>query len=263
MTFEVLLATMNQSDDSVLDSLGIKSDVIVCNQNDTKTGYRKYKKEDFNVRWYDFEEYGVGLNRNNALLRSTADICLLADDDVEFEDNYRDMILEAFENNPKADVILFNIYSADGSKRSDATKNIRVRLHNCGRYGAVRIAFRRMSVIKNSISFNQLFGGGCMFSAGEDVIFLRTCIEKGLNVIAVPNCILRLTDKRPSTWFAGHNQKFYEDYGSSYYCHFGKMATVVAFLQLIRRRKKFLNDYPFVEAWKHTRIGIKKYKNLR
>ncbi|MBQ8029475.1 MAG: glycosyltransferase [Clostridia bacterium] len=263
MNLEVLLATMDQTDDSVLDFMGVNSDIIVCNQNSEKTDYRSYERKGYNVRWYDFQERGVGLNRNNALLRSTADICLLADDDVKYEDGYEKIILEAFEKNPKADVILFNIYSADGKKRSEAEKNIRVRLRNCGKYGGVRIAFRRMSVIKNAISFNQLFGGGCMFTAGEDVIFVKTCIEKGLHVIAVPDCILRLTDKRPSTWFNGHNPKFYEDFGSSYYCHFGNLAVVATFLQLIRKRKIWVNDYPFWKAWKHARDGIKKYKNLK
>lgn len=263
MRLEVLLATMEQTDDSILDEIGVQSDVIVCNQTSTKTDYKQYVKDGYNVRWYDFQERGVGLNRNNALLRATGDICLLADDDILYEKNYDRIVLEAFEKNPKADIILFNIYSADGEKRSSAKKNIRVRKYNCGRYGGVRIAFRRMSVIKNAISFNQLFGGGCMFTAGEDVIFVETCIKNGLRVIAVPECILHLTVKRPSTWFEGHNQKFYEDFGSGYYCHFGKFATIVTFLQLIRRRKKMLNDYPFFKAWKHARDGIKKYKRLR
>lgn len=263
MRLEVLLATMDQSDDSIIDEIGLRSDVIVCNQTIDKTDYRKYTKNGYNVRWYDLQERGVGLNRNNALLRATGDICLLADDDVVFAEEYEKTILDAFWKNPKADMILFNIYSATGEKRSNATKNIRVRKSNCGRYGAVRIAFRRMSVIKNAISFNQLFGGGCMFTAGEDNIFLRTCIDKGLRVIAVPDCILRLTDKRPSTWFKGHDQKFYEDFGSGYYCHFGNFATVVTFFQLIRRRKKMLNGYPLFKAWKYALNGIKKYKELR
>lgn len=263
MRLEVLLATIDQTDDSVLDALGLRSDVIVCNQTNVKTDYRTYTKNGYNVRWYDFQERGVGLNRNNALLRSTADICLVADDDVIYVEGYEKIILDAFEKNPKADVIMFNVYSKDGKKRSDANKNIRVRRHNCGRYGAYRIAFRRMSVIKNAITFNQLFGGGCMFTAGEDVIFTKTCLEKGLHIIAVPDCILHQTDQRPSTWYTGHNQKFYEDFGSGYYCNFGCFAGIATFLQLIRRRKKMLGDYPFWQAWKDSLVGIKKYKNLR
>lgn len=263
MRLEVLLATMDQKDDSVLDRIGLHSDVIVCNQTNEKTDYHAYIRNGYNVRWYDFQERGVGLNRNNALLRSTADICLLADDDVLYEKDYDQIVLDAFEKHPKADVIMFNIYSADGIKRSGAEKDIRVRVHNCGRYGACRIAFRRMSIIKNAISFNQLFGGGCMFSAGEDIIFTKHCLEKGLHVIAVPDCILHLTDIRPSTWFKGHDQAFYEDFGSGYYCNFGNLAYVITLFQLIRRRKKMLDDYSFWKAWHHALAGIKKYKYLR
>ena len=251
MKLEVLLATIDQTDDAVLDAIGLHSDVIVCNQNTEKTDYKVYTKNGYQVRWYDFQERGVGLNSNNALLRSTADICLLADDDVLYEENYDQIVLDAFEMNPKADVIMFNIYSPDGQKRSEAKGNIRVRVHNCGKYGACRIAFRR------------LFGGGCMFNAGEDIIFTKTCLDKGLHVITVPDCILRLTDQRPSTWFKGHNPAFYEDFGSGYYCNFGNLAYLITFLQLIRRRKKMINDYSFWKAWKHARDGIRKYKELK
>lgn len=263
MKFEVLVATMDQPDDTFLDTMGMNSNAIVCNQNPDRTNYRAYQKDGRSIRWYDFQERGVGLNRNNALHRATADICLLSDDDVQFLPGYEERILQAFVRYPKADVIVFNIESADGTRRTNSTRAKQVHRYSCGKYGAVRIAFRRMSVVKNAISFNQLFGGGCMFTAGEDIIFLRTCIETGLRVIAVPDCILRLTDQRPSTWFQGHNQKFYEDFGSGYYCHFGSLAWLATFLQLIRRRKKMLGDYPFWKAWKHALDGIRKYKALR
>lgn len=263
MNFEVLVATMDQQNDAFLDTMGMYSNAIICNQNSDQTTYRSYQKDGKSIRWYDFQERGVGLNRNNALHRATAEICLLSDDDVQFFPGYEETILQAFARYPKADVIVFNIENADGTRRTSSDRVKRVRAHNCGKYGAVRIAFRRMSVVKNAISFNQLFGGGCMFTAGEDIIFLRTCIKRGLRVIAVPDCILRLTDQRPSTWFHGHNQKFYEDFGSGYYCHFGNLAWLVTFVQLIRRRKKMLGDYSFWKAWQHALAGIKKYKALR
>lgn len=263
MQFEALVATMDQPDDTFLDTMGLRSNVIVCNQNSDKTDYRAYEKDGRTVRWYDFQERGVGLNRNNALHRATADICLLSDDDVIFFDDYEKKILDAFQRYPKADVIIFNMETAAGKKKTTGTKAKRIHLYNCGKYGAEQMAFRRMSVVKNAISFNQLFGGGCMFSAGEDIIFIRTCIKKGLRVIAVPECILRLTEQRPSTWYTGHNQKYYEDFGCGYYCHFGNLAYIATFVQLIRRRKAFLGDYTLWEAWRYACAGIKKYKNLR
>ena len=262
MKLEILLATMNQTDDRVLEEMAVQTDVIVCNQNTAVSGYRKYEREGHTVRWYDFQEKGVGLNRNNALLRATADICLLADDDVRFDDNYEKTICDAFARYPEADMILFNIRSANGEKRYKGQAVKRVRMHNCGKYGAVRIAFRRMSVAKSAVCFNQLFGGGCMFNAGEDTMFIRDCLRKGLRILAVPDCILTLTDKRPSTWFRGYDQKFFEDFGASFYCHYGRLAGGVTLLQLIRQRKKWLKDMPLMTAWKLARRGITRYKQL-
>ena len=43
----------------------------------------------------------------NALMRADADICLFADDDMVYEDNYVEIIENAFRDNPYADVIVF------------------------------------------------------------------------------------------------------------------------------------------------------------
>lgn len=263
MKLEILLATMNQPDDSLLDTMGVTSDVVVCNQNPNATGYREYVRNGRKVRWYDFQEKGVGLNRNNALHRAEGDICLLADDDVMYAAGYEQMILAAFQRYPEADLIFFNIESPSGEKRTLDPRAKRVTLRNCGRYGAVRIAFRRMSVVKNAICFNQLFGGGCMFSAGEDTMFIRACLHKGLRAVAVPDCILRLSDNRPSTWFAGYTEKFFEDFGASFYCHYGAFAQLMTLVQLFRQRKKWLQETSIREAWHLARRGIAKYKGLR
>ena len=50
-----------------------------------------------NFEWYNLEERGVGLSRNNALLRATGNILLFADDDVRYIDNYEKIIQTEFE----------------------------------------------------------------------------------------------------------------------------------------------------------------------
>lgn len=262
MELEILLATMNQKNDSVLETMNVQSNIIVCNQNAELTSYEKYTKPNYNVRWYNFEEKGVGLNRNNALFRSTADICLLSDDDIVFLENYKKTILDTFEKNPKVDVVIFNLYD-ENNKKDNIKKKKRVHSLNCGRFGAVRIAFRRLKIIKNSICFNQLFGGGAMFTAGEDTMFLRDCLKKKLKVIAVPDCILKLSNCRRSTWFNGFDQKFFEDMGSSYCRHYGAFAFIFSILQLIKSRKRFGKDFSFLEKLRFIKVGIKRYKTLK
>lgn len=261
MRLELLLATMNQENDNLLETMKIQSDVLVCNQNKERTTYREYDRNGYKVKWYDFQEKGVGLNRNNALLRATSDICLLADDDVVYEEGYQEIVLNAFLQNPKADVILFNIHS-DRINRFNIKRKMRIHIYNCGKFGAVRIAFRRAKVIKNAIAFNTLFGGGCQFNAGEDVIFIKDCLKNKLKVIAVPDYILTLTEERESTWFKGYDEKYFEDLGSSYCYLYGKLAKFCAFLQLIKGRKRFGDTYSFKEKFRLMKNGIKKYKDL-
>lgn len=258
---QVLLATMNQKDDDLLKKMNIKTDIIVCNQTLDKFSKKEYSYEKNIVNWYNFMEKGVGLNRNNALMRSTSEICLIADDDVTYVDNYEKIIIKAFDDNKDADVILFNIYS-DSKKRFICKKKMNVTRFNCGRFGGVRIAFRRKSIIKNSIYFNLLFGGGAMFSSGEDVMFIRDCIRKHLKVIAVPEYILKLREERKSTWFTGYNKKFFNDLGSSYVYHYGSFAYICALIQLRRKKNLWLNNVSYKNAKKWVKEGINNYKCL-
>ena len=121
MNLEILLATINQADTSVLDDMNVNTDAIVCNQTSEKTAYTQHTRGNTKIRWYDFQEKGVGLNRNNALMRAGGDICLLADDDVRYFDDYEQTVIGAFEKYPEADVILFNIEGPDGKRRSTET----------------------------------------------------------------------------------------------------------------------------------------------
>ena len=87
MKVQLLIATMNQIDDSILQKMNIQSDAIVgnqCNENSIRTlDYHGSR-----ITFLNFDERGVGLNRNNALMRATADYCVFTDDDVVFYDNY-------------------------------------------------------------------------------------------------------------------------------------------------------------------------------
>ena len=50
-TLQVLLATMNQTNDTVLDKMKIASDIIVCNQNKDFFRKREYVRDGHTVHW--------------------------------------------------------------------------------------------------------------------------------------------------------------------------------------------------------------------
>lgn len=213
MKLEVLVSTMNQVDFTIVEKMNIKTDAIIVNQCDIN-GYDEYEDCDKRIRMYHFNERGVGLSRNNALMRSTADICVMADDDVEYVDDYKNIVINAFEENPRADMIMFNVPEPDKSPyRSPEIKNeARVNFTNFMRYGTFNIALRRESVVKANVCFSLLFGGGARYSCGEDTIFISDCLKNGLNIYS-STAKIGIVRHDKSTWFKGYDDKYFFDRG--------------------------------------------------
>lgn len=259
MKVQVLVATMNQTDYSLLDKMNIQTDAIVCNQCD-KYDYAEFDYKGHNIKWFSFAERGVGLNRNNALMRATADVCVLADDDMIFQDGYCEIIERVFEKS-NVEVAAFNLVESV-VKRYVIDKKIRITKKNYGRYGAARIAFRRESVIFNGISFNLLFGGGAKYSAGEDTLFLKDCIEKKLKFFGFPLALAYMNEEdRVSSWFSGYNDKYFLDKGVLYYCLNKRMCKALSLYHCFKHRKRYA-EYGWKNAYKMMKKGIDalKYK---
>lgn len=214
MKVQVLVASMYQTDFSLPEKMNINSDAIIGNQCD-RNEVCEYEWNGHIIKYLSFNERGVGLNRNNTLMRADADICLFADDDMVYDDGYVDTVIKAFEDNPKADVIVFNLREKN-SARKMITKTSRVGYLNFLRYGTARVAFRLSSVKKHGIYFNQCFGGGTQYCHGEDNLFLSACLNKDLKIVAVPQYIATLTDERESSWNNGYDEKYLHDQGILY-----------------------------------------------
>lgn len=210
---EVLVVTMHQRDCSIAEKMNIRCDAVLANQAHTNSitvertpsGLRKL---------ITTSTRGVGLNRNIALLAAGADILLLADDDVVYYDDMPEQVCRAFEEMPQADVIIFGIDILKNNEITEHRQNKRGKLHvwNAMKYGAVRIAIRRDALLKSNIQFSQQFGGGCMYSAGEDSLFLKACFDAGLKVYS-HEYVLGTCCKDTSTWFTGYGEKYFYDKG--------------------------------------------------
>lgn len=214
MRIQVLTAAMHQTDHSLVEKMNIKTDAIIANQCDVNS-IEQFSVGKQNITYLNFAERGVGLNRNNALMRANADVCLFADDDMVYEDDYVQTIEKAYAEFPDADVIIFNLIEKE-AKRYIIEKPSRVGKLNFLRYGAARVSFKLSSVRANGIYFNQCFGGGTEHSHGEDSIFLADCLKKGLRVYAYPAYIATLTEERPSTWESDDMEKYIKDQGVLY-----------------------------------------------
>lgn len=261
MKIQVLLSAMHQTDFSLIKKMNLKSDAIIINQC-SRHEYDEYLDDIMHVKMYSFKERGIGLSRNNALMRASADICLLADDDVVYNDGYDKIIIKAFENNPHADMIMFNVPSLnmDRTGIKGNAKELKVNYTNFMRYGAVRIAFKRTSIIRGNIYFSLLFGGGAKYSSGEDTLFINDCLKKGLKIYTSPDQIGTVRQET-STWFNGYNKKYFHDKGVLYNFISKRWDTFLILQFAIRKYSIYKSEMGLIGAIKYMIEGKKSIKN--
>ena len=159
---------------------------------------------------------GVGRNRNLALSYANADICLFADDDVCSRDDVEKLVTEEFEAHPDADVMIFHLETDDAQRALQSYRTTRkCRAWERKPWGSVRVAVRLSAVKRANVWFTTLFGGGCVFPAGEDSIWIREAWKKGLRFYVSDKTIGKVSFDT-STWFTGYDEKLF--FGKGAYC---------------------------------------------
>lgn len=211
---QILVATMHRKDFSLVEYMNLRSDAILANQTDIDD----IRTEEFpfgTVKIISTTTRGVGLNRNISILAADAEILLFADDDITYRDDAADRVTAAFQENPKADVMIFSMdYTRDGEviERRHLKKK-RLHIWNAMRYGACALAVRRSAILRGNLLFHPLFGGGCLYGSGEDSLFLRDCFKKGLGVYS-HDYVLGICRRDSSSWFSGCDEKYFYDKGA-------------------------------------------------
>lgn len=261
MKLEVLVAAVNAAPRELAEKMNLQTEALIVNQCD-RFAYEEFERQDRRIRSLSLAERGVGLSRNTALMRSRGEICLFSDEDIELVENYEEIILKAFRENPDADVILFNLEIDPSRATYHNTTRRRVHWYNYGRYGLVAAAVRREAVIRSNISFSLMFGGGARYSNGEDSLFLHDCLKKGLHLYTETANIGREI-LRQSTWFHGYDEKFFFDRGVLYAYLYGPMAKVWTLRYLLLKKKTLCGDIPFSKAHRLMREGIREGRDTR
>lgn len=250
-TTEVLITTMHlQNVDSLIKKMNVQSDFIIGNQCDTNNTESVVCGGKHGMV-LSRNEKGVGKNRNMVMDYAVADICVLADDDMVFYDGYMDKVMALFEKYQKVDLIIFNLGNMNNTayeKERKNTKVVHINKINYMNYGAARIAFRRKKISYMGIRFNLNFGGGTQHQAGEDTLFLKECLDKGLKIIAVPISIAYLSNDRESSWFRGYNKKYFFDKGVFLSIAYGKLALPVGIALLARHPEYMSSGLSFAEV---------------
>ena len=251
---------MNQKDFSKLKEMNIKSNIVYANQGN-RTSYEELEIEGKVAKMISTQTRGVGINRNLVLMYATADICLMADDDVRYNDDMEEKVLSEFENHPDADVIIFHFDSNDPYRKPPKYKKTKKwPKHARTPWGSIRIAFKLNSIRKANAWFTPLFGGGCIFPSGEDSMWLK-CLQKAKLNFYVSKETIGKVSYETSTWFTGYDEKYFYGVGACYAAISPKLAFLKYLYMVFRTKNK--SKLTISQKMRWMKNGKKGYANLQ
>ncbi|MGN1133176.1 MAG: glycosyltransferase [Oscillospiraceae bacterium] len=252
LKFEILLSCMNLVDTDIVNRSRIESDVLIVNQCN-KDDYSQFDNNGKNVRLFSVNDKGLTKSRNFAINHSNADICLLCDDDETFKSGYEKKIVTAYERIKDADVIIFNI----GNRPAPFPKKVKELCYlDLFKVSSWQISFRRKSLQKYGIKFDENMGAGTGNGAEEELKFLTDCRKAGLKVYYCPFIIADVAQEQ-STWFNGFDKEFFVNRGNTTRYILGFFPSIAyALYYCLRKRKMFGKDMRWYKALKYTCQGI-------
>ena len=213
MRVEVLISAMNVEDINFYKKFNLECDALIINQAG-KNAYQEVYDDGKKIRMITTDTIGLAVSRNLALLNSTADIVIIADDDEVFETGYLERVKDGFIEHPDVDFFVFKtIVYQDGKEIVKVEEEKKLRFYNCLRYGSVHFVFRREALARENLYLNTFFGAGTELGSGEDSIFILSAIRKGLQVRTNKSLIAKVYND-DSTWFEGYNEKYFYDKGA-------------------------------------------------
>jgi glycosyltransferase involved in cell wall biosynthesis len=257
MKLEVLISTMNQKDYSLIKKMNIHSDAVVINQCDNNSLTEIYQNP-YRIKWINRSERGLSKSRNVAIKNSEADICMISDDDLIYVDNYIERVKTQFVKYPDADIITFQVEGIEEKFKDYHTEARELNYFTSMKVASVEIVFKRDSIIRNNIKFNESFGAGTNYQMGEENIFLTLCLKKRLKLVYVP---VKIADLHigESSWFKGYNSNFFVSKGAQFTA-MSELLSVPYILQYIARKYKlFKNEIDVISATRSMFEGRKLY----
>ena len=154
---------------------------------------------------------GLTVSRNLAIMHATGDVCLLCDDDEEFVPDYEHRLLDAYAQNPEADLIIFKMTNYP-ARFPDAPRWLKGA--DLMRVASWQISFRRQRLVDSGVRFDELLGAGSGNGAEEELKFLTDCRRAGLHILYLPIEIAAVA-QCASTWFHGFDETFFENRGAT------------------------------------------------
>ncbi len=210
ISFEILISTMFKEDLDFLDVIFSLNDIndfniIVVNQTDED---KLLSSDRSNIKVINSFGRGSPASRNLAIRNATADVCLMADDDIIYQPYLKQHIEAVYSKHPEAAMISFQAINERGQAFAD--------YHNEGLHDkkslkkiyTIVISFKREIFEEHQVYFNHYFGVGSVFKGETEYAFLRNAYDKGLKMIHVSTIIVQHPDENSGRFMGSDNALF-------------------------------------------------------
>lgn len=251
MTIQILVSTMHQEDYSLLEKMNISTPAVVINQCDTE-GIERLSHRGCEVLWVNTKERGLSKSRNMALQNATADICMLADDDMIYRDGFSEEVLKTMERLPDTDVVGFQVMGIERLFKKYPDEPETIGYLKSLRMASVELAFRRGSIWNADIRFDERLGAGAKYRMGEENAFLFHCMKKGCKVRFEPIPVADL-HMGNSSWFQGWTTEYFVGKGAAFVAMDRSLCYFLMLQWLVRKYKVYRKDMGF---WRGFRLMI-------
>ena len=204
---EILLSTMYKVDLDFLEPMFQHNsiddfDIIIVNQtSNDKLLHSKNSK----IKVFNSLERGSPASRNLAIKKATKDICLMSDDDIVYQPNLLQTILEAYRDQPEASLISFEAINEYGKLYTNYYPQGRHDKKTLKKIYTWVITFRRSVFKDHDIYFNHYFGVGAIFKGVTEYVFLRNAYDQGLLMYHMSKTIVMHPDMSSGRKMGGDN----------------------------------------------------------
>jgi hypothetical protein len=195
LDIEILIATMNRDNFDFLNSMFPFANywdfsLVIVNQ--TKGSPLVSQHE--NVKVINSQEFGLSKSRNLALANATKELLVISDDDVIYKSDFESKIIAAFNHFQNPALVKFSSGN-DSMKTSQPILKRKTKLNwlDILQTKSIEIVLNKIQIQENNLSFDERFGLGSQFGAGEEQVFLASIQKAGLSICFDPQVVVTHT----------------------------------------------------------------------
>ncbi|HFU3805250.1 TPA: glycosyltransferase family 2 protein [Streptococcus suis] len=256
----VLVATLNNKNvPELIKNMNLSEvNTIVVNQSTSGRSETHLEKVEHSTIIYS-DRLGLSASRNDAIAQAEdSAICQIADDDLVFVDQYERIVEKAYREFSDADIIIFGMdFQNHAIPKKEIAKG-RIGYLASMKVVSFQISFKKSSLSKKGITFDERFGIGAKYGSGEENILLFDALRNGLKIYSYPEKIATLIS-RPSQWDRSNSPEVCKKRGAIYKRMSPHWYWIIIIQFAIRKRKMMPKEISILDNIKYMFEGASEF----